>query len=140
MHSLLYGLLCGFQCLIQAVFLDEIIDKFLNLNFFSDHWSFYIVTVSDMSCTIISLLALFRLGREEWRELRTFGLGGLMSMGSAVVDESFSKDSKNVITDLNLMKNMRKHHINRIAMSQTGIKSTNEDDDSMYSKKRSGPS
>ena len=32
-HSLFYRVLCGLQCVIQALYLDEMIDRFLNLDF-----------------------------------------------------------------------------------------------------------
>ena len=111
MHSLLYGVLCGLQCVIQALFLDELIDRFLNLDFYANPNCFYLVTLVDLACTVIAWGALFRLGREEWRELRNFGFGGKMNSGSAVVDESASKNSKSMITDLSMRR-----HINRAAM------------------------
>lgn len=89
--------------------MDEIIDRFLNLDFYRNHNRFYLVTLVDLACTVIAFCALFRLGREEWRELRTFGFGGKMDTGSAVMDNSISNDK--IIIDLSI-----KRHINRVAM------------------------
>jgi hypothetical protein len=110
-HSLLYGVLCGLQCMIQALFLDELIDRFLNLDFYANPKCFYLITVVDLACTVIAWAAVFRLGREEWRELRNFGFGGKMQAGSAVIDESASRNSKSIITDLSVQR-----HINRVGM------------------------
>jgi hypothetical protein len=87
-HSLLYGLLCGLQCFIQALLLDEIIDRFLNIDLYLNPNRFYLVTSVDLSCTVIAFLAMFPLAKEELRELRTFGFGGQMDSGSAVIEES----------------------------------------------------
>ena len=64
--------------MIQALFLDELIDRFLNLDFYANPACFYLITLVDLACTVIAWAALFRLGMEEWRELRNFGFGGKM--------------------------------------------------------------
>lgn len=88
--GMLYGVLCGFQCAIQGFFLDEFIDVFMNLDHYRNETSFFTIQGVTLTCTILAFLSIYRLVREELRELRSFGFGGVMDYGSGIFAPSGS--------------------------------------------------
>ncbi|TNV81983.1 hypothetical protein FGO68_gene8284 [Halteria grandinella] len=78
--GMLFGVLCGFQCLVQALFLDEIIDRFLNYSFFQQTTDFYTITGINFGCTIIAFLSIFSVVKKELKELKSFSWGAKAQM------------------------------------------------------------
>ena len=70
--GMLYGVLCGFQCVVQAFFLEELIEKFLNFDFFKEASHFYTISAVNLACTVIAFCSIFGIVQEELKELRTF--------------------------------------------------------------------
>ena len=71
--GMLYCVLSGFSCVVQALFLDEIIDKYLDDQVLSPNSpNFYIISSVSLACTVMAFLSIFGLIKKEILELRTF--------------------------------------------------------------------
>ena len=70
--GMLFGVLCGFQCIVQALFLDQLIDRFLTINFYADELNFYVVSCVNVLITVLAFFSIFGFVQEEFKELKTF--------------------------------------------------------------------
>jgi hypothetical protein len=64
--------LLAFQNLMQGLFLENLIDKFLNTRFYDDHKNFYTITSINSLCTILAFFSIYQVVVKEMRELRAF--------------------------------------------------------------------
>jgi hypothetical protein len=62
--------LLAFQNLMQGLFLENVIDKFLNTRFYDDHTNFYTITSTNSLCTILAFFSIYQGIVKEMRELR----------------------------------------------------------------------
>ena len=67
------GLLLGFQNIIQGLFLENIIDRFLNTDLYKNPDNFYVVSSANSLCTILAFLCIYKLVVKEMKELKAFG-------------------------------------------------------------------
>lgn len=72
--GLLYSVLSGFQAAIDSLFLDEILETFLDKSYFTDKTHFYVINFVNIGATVLSMIALVGLLRKEMKELKTFTL------------------------------------------------------------------
>ena len=70
--GIVLGLLLGFQNTIQGLFLENIIDKFLNKDLYNNPTNFYVVTIVDSFFTVLAFLSIYRLVMKEIKELKAF--------------------------------------------------------------------
>lgn len=70
--GMLYCVITGCQNAVQALLLDEIIDKFLNEDYYSDPMNFYVIWLSEVLSTLISIASIYGLFTKERKELKTF--------------------------------------------------------------------
>jgi len=66
--------LLGVQNIVQGLFLENIIDQYLNTDLYNTHLNFYIIVAVNSLCTILAFFSIYRLVIKEMKELKTFGL------------------------------------------------------------------
>ena len=70
--GMLYCVLNGFQCVVQSLFLDEIINLYLDENIYTNNQHFFVISSINMACTLMGFASIFGLIRKEMKELKTF--------------------------------------------------------------------
>lgn len=105
--GMLFGVLCGLQYLLQALFLDPIIGDYLNQDFFADRAKFYSINSISLVCSIIAFLSIFGIVKEEMKELRTFDQGDMED------DEYFEETGKKRRNKSKRRSDMARHPISQ---------------------------
>jgi hypothetical protein len=72
--GIVLGMLLGVQNIVQGLFLENIIDKYLNTDLYNIHLNFYIIAGVNLLSTVLAFLSIYRLVIKEMRELKAFGL------------------------------------------------------------------
>jgi len=94
--GIVLGLLLGFQNTIQGLFLENIIDKFLNKDLYNNPTNFYVVTIVDSFFTVLAFLSIYRLVMKEIKELKAFDKMKSIQQNTSMPD--FSGRSSSAVT------------------------------------------